>query len=215
MIISPGRRYVFVHIPKTAGTSFALALEDRAKKDDILIGDTPKAIRRRRRVRDAKARGRLWKHSTLRDIDGLVALDDLKDMFTFTLVRNPWDRAVSYYHWLRTQRFDHPSVKLSKELAFSDFVCHPVIATGFRNSPAATYMRRVDGVEHCNAFVRIEAFEKDAAPVFEHLGFAVNLPHLNRSDRGPDYRHYYNAETADCLARACAEDIKRFNYSFE
>jgi hypothetical protein len=39
MIISPGRGYVFVHIPKTGGTSLALALEARAMKDDILIGD--------------------------------------------------------------------------------------------------------------------------------------------------------------------------------
>ena len=42
MIISRGRGYIFVHIPKTGGTAMALALEDRAKADDILIGDTPK-----------------------------------------------------------------------------------------------------------------------------------------------------------------------------
>ena len=72
MIISPGRRFIFVHIPKTGGTSMALALEDRAMKDDILIGDTPKALRRRRRLKGAQAAGRLWKHSTLADIDGLT-----------------------------------------------------------------------------------------------------------------------------------------------
>ena len=43
MIISPGRRYIFVHIPKTGGTSMAAALEARVHRDDILIGDTPKA----------------------------------------------------------------------------------------------------------------------------------------------------------------------------
>ena len=44
MIISPGRGYVFVHAPKTGGTAMALALEARAMADDILIGDTPKAL---------------------------------------------------------------------------------------------------------------------------------------------------------------------------
>ena len=43
MIISRGRGYIFVHIPKTGGTSMAAALEARAMKDDILIGDTEKA----------------------------------------------------------------------------------------------------------------------------------------------------------------------------
>ena len=51
MIISHGRQYIFVHIPKTGGTSLALALEARAMKDDILIGDTPKAKKRRQRLK--------------------------------------------------------------------------------------------------------------------------------------------------------------------
>ena len=49
MIVSRGRGYVFVHIPKTGGTAMALALEARAMPDDLLVGDTPKATRRRGR----------------------------------------------------------------------------------------------------------------------------------------------------------------------
>jgi hypothetical protein len=50
MIISKSRNYVFVHIPKTGGTALTLALEDRAAADDIIIGDTPKAKRRKKRL---------------------------------------------------------------------------------------------------------------------------------------------------------------------
>ena len=100
MIVSPGRRYVFVHIPKTGGTSMALALEARAMKDDILIGDTPKARQRRNRLEGLPARGRLRKHARLADLEGWIGPYGLDAMFVYTMVRNPWDRMVSYYHWL-------------------------------------------------------------------------------------------------------------------
>ena len=136
MILSRGRRYIFVHIPKTGGTSLALALEDRAMKDDIMLGDTPKARRRRHRVKDVPSRGRLWKHSTLADIDGLVSVEELAGMFAFTLVRNPWDRVVSYYHWLREQNFDHPAVGTAKRLAFAEFALDPGILASLRATTA-------------------------------------------------------------------------------
>lgn len=214
MILSAGRGYVFIHIPKTGGTSLALALEARAMKDDIMLGDTPKARRRRRRVADAKTRGRLWKHSTLSDIEGLVPENILDSLFAFTMVRNPWDRAVSYYRWARQQTFSHPSVLLSKSLGFKDFVAHPQIRSAFRASPASSYMRRLDGREHCDLFIRIEHFAEDAKPLFRHLNFRFDLPHENSSDRDADFRRYYDERTARLIAEDCAEDVERFGYEF-
>lgn len=89
MIVSRGRRFIFVHVPKTGGTALTLALEARAMKDDILIGDTPKARERRGLLNALTPKGRLWKHSTLADIDGVVSLTALDRMLVFTLVRNP------------------------------------------------------------------------------------------------------------------------------
>jgi len=184
-------------------------------KDDIMLGDTPKAKRRRHRVKGIQSRGRLWKHSTLADIEGLVDKDVLDGLFAFTLVRNPWDRAVSYYHWLRDQQFEHSAVNLARRLSFADFVVRPQICESFRRNPAGQYMRGSDGVEHCDAFIRIEYFEQDAAPLVDHLGFDLTLEIKNTSKRNADFRQYYTDKTAESIADCCSEDIKRFGYSFE
>lgn len=216
MIISPGRGYIFVHIPKTGGTSMALALEARAQRDDILIGDTPKALRRRARARRLaeRARGRIWKHSTLTDLDGALSGDEIAGMLCFCLVRNPWDRVVSYYHWLRDQFFDHPAVGLAQAHDFAGFLRHPHTQQSLGASPYGRYMRDASGRGHGH-FLRIEALEQDLTPVAEHLGFTPALPHENRSDRAADHRAYYTDETREIVACICAEDIARFGYDFD
>ena len=214
MIISPGRRYVFVHIPKTGGTALSLALEARALKDDILIGDTPKARARRGRLTGLTARGRLWKHATLADIDGVLEAGVLERMFVLTLVRNPWDRAVSYFHWLRAQGFDHPAVTRARATDFTGFLLHPETQASLA-APYASYVTRADGREQCALFARIEALAEDLAPFEAHLGFRIgDVPRNNASARTPDHRDYFNDETAAAVARLAAGDIARFGYRF-
>lgn len=162
-----------------------------------------------------QAAGRLWKHSRLQDVVGLVSPEEMAGMFLFTLVRNPWDRAVSYYHWLREQQFDHPAVQLAKRTDFAAFVAHPQTRASFRAESYGAFFRLPGRGELSACFVRLEHLAEDLAPVEAHLGFRLGtIPQANPSSRAADYRGYYSDVTRDLVAELYAEDIARFGYCF-
>lgn len=216
MILSRGRRYIFIHIPKTGGTALTLALEARAMKDDILIGDTPKAQARKGRLAGAVSGARLRKHSTMAEIGALASAPEIETFFKLTIVRNPWDRLVSYYHWLRVQGFDHPAVHLAKARSFSDFLHDPATQVAQKNWPASAYMRDQNGVERADLYARLEHLDADLAPFEAHLGFPLApLAPANVSQRDRDWRGYYSGADAELVGKLCAQDIARFRYAFD
>lgn len=136
-------------------------------------------------------------------------------MFLFTLVRNPWDRMVSYYHWLRDQGFDHPAVSLAKGLTFAEFLTHSHTRAALAAESYGSYLNLPGRGELPATFVRLENLEDDLAPVEEHLGFPLApLPAVNASARRAGYRQYFDDPLANLVGELYRADIDRFAYRF-
>jgi len=90
------RKCVFVHLPKTAGTSFQNALRGVVGDDAV----SPAFVASRLSEADAAK----LDHYTV--ISGHVSIADVKryfpDRIVLTILRNPLDRCVSWYYFART-----------------------------------------------------------------------------------------------------------------
>ena len=104
---------------------------------------------------------------------------------------------------------------MARDMDFETFVTDARTQGSFRDYPADSYMRRTDGREQCAAYIRIEHFAEDAAPLAAHLGFDLSLPRQNVTVRDRDYRRYYSDASVQAVANSCARDIARFGYEFD
>jgi hypothetical protein len=100
MIISYLDKAIFVHIPKTAGTSVSSALIDRAT---LQIKRHGYAIETMMYAVGTSLDGQ--KHLKYWELKENLEQDDFgksvcRDFYSFAFVRNPWDRHVSFYHFM-------------------------------------------------------------------------------------------------------------------
>lgn len=164
-------------------------------------------------------------HSALRTVEGFVRElgYSLDDFFIFTTVRNPWDRAVSIYHYgLKNPKsaWHKPAVE-SKN--FKAFLFSDMMARHFRpkqNSkplPEGTYdidtfLRDRDGTLRGHVF-RFEQLYTIEAALKDNIGLEVKLPHVNTTER-ESFRQYYDDEARRQVEHLFEGDIKRFQYRF-
>jgi hypothetical protein len=202
---------LFVHIPKTAGQTVAHEL------DVCKLVSIP-AIRFRSPWCGRLTFGHI--HYPTLCQHGHVPDAFRRTAFTFTFVRNSWDRLVSLYHYLRGRRWAmHPSTNfrtflyLVRDHAFEE----PGLFNAVGISQAASQLAwiRSDGTEFPSFIGRYENLAADLAIVAGEIGCpdAALRSCLNPSSRG-HYRDYYDAELRDLVANVYEEEIDRFTFRF-
>jgi hypothetical protein len=201
-MISLQKRFLFVHIPKTAGNSIQSVLRDYSEDELVALRKEQDGIERfGLRNPDYKIK----KHSTLSEYYEALGNEQFRRLYKFTCVRNPWDRLVSYY-FTPTQKPENWNRKKFRE-TISKAVSVP------------DYLRLDNGdanpFANVDCIMRFENLADDFRGVCDAIGISPPaLPQYNRSNR-QHYSKYYDNELRELVGARFAAEIERFNYSFE
>ncbi len=170
-MISFQKRFLFVHIPKTAGNSIQSALRDYSEDQLVALRKEQDGIER---FGLRNPNYKIKKHSTLGEYRDALGDEQFRSLYKFTCVRNPWDRMVSYY-FTPTQSPETWDRKRFRE----------IISKGVS---VADYLRldrdEEDPFANVNYIMCFEHLADDFRTVCGTLGISPGtLPRYNRSSR--------------------------------
>ena len=201
-MISFQKRFLFVHIPKTAGNSIQSVLRHYSEDEIVALRGEQDGIERFG-LRNPKYK--IKKHSTLVEYRTALGEARFRDLYKFTCVRNPWDRMVSYY-FTPTQNvkdWDRKKFKkvVSKALSVADYL--------------RLEKDEADPFGNVDYFMRFDNLAEDFRAVCATLGIPpVPLPRYNRSSR-EHYSKYYDNNLRELVRKRFALEIERFGYTFD
>ncbi len=110
--ISNSKKFVFVHLHKCGGTSIERALEKEMQWNDVVLGSTKYGETLQKAY---EKKFGIYKHSSASEIKKLMGDQLWEKYFTFSVVRHPIDRMVSFYEYLKTYYlggYRGPAIKL-------------------------------------------------------------------------------------------------------
>lgn len=211
MPYSPKHQYIFTHIMKTAGASLAKSLKENEGDQGLLLTGRPnREINHICRFPPETS----MEHLTPLQIRKVIGWQAFQSAFRFTIVRNPWDRVVSTYFWLR--QGDHQADPRMKEFcekhSFEEFAC---ANTFLWPPPQHPHVFNPQGQCFHHKVCRFENLEEDLKEVFKVIGQEYRpLPHRHKTDHKP-YVEYYSPKSIEAVRKKYEQDIKGLGYSFE
>ncbi|MAN26644.1 MULTISPECIES: sulfotransferase family 2 domain-containing protein [Mesonia] len=186
---------IFVHIPKNAGLSVCYTL----------FGNTGGS------------------HRKIKSYKDLFAPKTFKKYFKFTFVRNPWDRLVSTYFFLKKGGVtEKDRIWAEKNImhyeSFEDFVKQWLTIENIHNSlhfqPQYSFIENKFGEIDMDFIGRFENLDNDFMYVASKLGINRKLKKTNKSIRNKNYKSYYSRETKEIVNKVYQKDICLFKYTF-
>ena len=187
----------FIHIPKTAGVAVSQWLKDNANGSWLLEHQHGGKHAPQKRIKK-------WMDAEQRQMDM---------GFTFCVVRNPWDRVVSAYHYyVRRHQTSNGKTGIDPlKTTWEEFANREWEhgKWGCVHKPQTTYFDKVDCI------LRFENLNRDFLQIQNMYNCWRPLFPANMSMH-KDYRKYYtNPRWIDDVAEHFKADIKEFGYSFE
>lgn len=214
MPVSFNKEFIFIHIPKTAGTSFEEYFFKQGyleKSSASLWGRISDADWIRDYHFDIKHTSYLH-HLTWFQIKEIIGEEKWERFFKFSIIRNPWDRMVSlYFHHIKN--YDNPfSVCYKKEYekSFPDFL----FKRKHFPKPYSFFLCDQNGTLMADYLIRFENLKECSEVLVRRLNLIdFQLGHEMKSGH-ENYKKYYTAEARDLVAGKYQQDIVNFNFEF-
>jgi hypothetical protein len=190
MIISHEHRFIFIHVHRTGGTSIANLIQSQTngKADHIT------------------------QHGHFRTPESGL-FEKYWDYYTFSFVRNPWERMLSWYFLVHSNAF-----KSRPESIKADF--ERFLRDDLKEAHGSFYPNQLDYLTDANGNIRVdkigrfEHYEDDIRDIFSRLNLPFSgIPQLNKSIQtySPSY---YSENSIEIVANMCKADIDFFGYEF-
>lgn len=219
-LVSTEKKFVFIHLPKCAGTSVASLLEPYSYP--WLLSAKP--------IRHSGTIVSHWTsfdpfrytgkyilplHANAAELIKRFPAVDFSSYFRFTIVRSPWSLLVSVYEFNRVprRRLSHPKHYRSfKNSSFKEFLrTHCSAST--TNLVDHLFMHS-DGSISMDYVAKQETLASDMPNILDRLGISVDsIPRKNITDHD-HYASYYDDWAIDLVSKAYERDIRAFGYTF-
>jgi len=205
VILSVTKKFLFIHIPKTAGTSIRQVLEP--------FGVTEYFSYSKGIEKYIVARNKFPPHLSYVAAAEVLTVD-LNRFYKFTFVRNPWDRYVSMYEYFRKDT-KHAMHRRCMSCSFEDFIDDVTAGRAtFDTKNQLDYIVRPARLGPIDFIGKVENIETDFSIICRTIGIENTvLPVLNTTNH-KNYESYYSDALKGKIADFCKPEIEVFGYAF-
>jgi len=219
-IINHSFNFVFVHVPKSAGTSIVSSLSSLTRYCDVEVGG---AVMSRFTTEYYSKRFRLSKHSRAVDVRNIIGDERWNSMYSFGFVRNPVDRLVSSYHFLKYKFRNWKGSEVMDGIDSLDaFVDSELFASHGPDRilrPQVFWLCGPPGRRPVvTSFGRVERIGEDLERILDEIAVPAaeraKMPALAVKNRSPreEGAAQPSAHVLDVVRKAYADDFRVFGY---